>query len=71
MFGGDALNAQSLDDLLGPEASRVLQPDAARSLRMGVVSREIENSRPLGGCCVCRDREFIGTAPRKLQLGAG
>ena len=42
MFGGDALNAQSLDDLLGPEASRVLQLLMRRSLRMGVVSREIE-----------------------------
>jgi two-component system nitrogen regulation sensor histidine kinase NtrY len=42
MFGGDARNAQSLDELLGPEASRVLQLLMRRSLRMGVVSREIE-----------------------------
>ncbi len=42
MFGGDARNAQSLDELLGPEASRVLQLLIRRSLRMGVVSREIE-----------------------------
>jgi two-component system, NtrC family, nitrogen regulation sensor histidine kinase NtrY len=42
MFGGDAPNAQSLDELLGPEASRVLQLLMRRSLRMGVVSREIE-----------------------------
>jgi len=42
MFGGDARNAQSLDDLLGPDASRVLQLLMRRSLRMGVVSREIE-----------------------------
>jgi two-component system nitrogen regulation sensor histidine kinase NtrY len=42
MFGGEARNAQSLDELLGPEASRVLQLLMRRSLRMGVVSREIE-----------------------------
>lgn len=42
MFGGDARNAQSLDELLGPEAARVLQLLMRRSLRMGVVSREIE-----------------------------
>jgi two-component system nitrogen regulation sensor histidine kinase NtrY len=42
MFGGDARDAQSLDELLGPEASRVLQLLMRRSLRMGVVSREIE-----------------------------
>ena len=42
MFGGDARNAQTLDDLLGPDGSRVLQLLMRRSLRMGVVSREIE-----------------------------
>jgi two-component system nitrogen regulation sensor histidine kinase NtrY len=42
MFGGDARNAQSLDELLGPDASRILQLLMRRSLRMGVVSREIE-----------------------------
>jgi two-component system nitrogen regulation sensor histidine kinase NtrY len=42
MFGGEARDAQSLDELLGPEASRVLQLLMRRSLRMGVVSREIE-----------------------------
>ncbi len=42
MFGGAAPNAQSLDELLGAEASRVLQLLMRRSLRMGVVSREIE-----------------------------
>ncbi|MGC2528497.1 MAG: ATP-binding protein [Candidatus Acidiferrum sp.] len=42
MFGSDAPNAQSLDELLGPDASRVLQLLMRRSLRMGVVSREIE-----------------------------
>ena len=42
IFGSEARNAQSLDELLGPEASRVLQLLMRRSLRMGVVSREIE-----------------------------
>jgi two-component system, NtrC family, nitrogen regulation sensor histidine kinase NtrY len=42
MFGGSARNAQSLDALLGPDASRMLQLLMRRSLRMGVVSREIE-----------------------------
>jgi len=42
MFGGDARNAQSLEELLGPDPSRILQLLMRRSLRMGVVSREIE-----------------------------
>ena len=42
MFGAAARNAQSLDELLGPDASRILQLLMRRSLRMGVVSREIE-----------------------------
>src|ERR1700722_11809788 len=42
MFGSDARDAQSLDELLGPDSSRILQLLMRRSLRMGVVSREIE-----------------------------
>ncbi|HYL62463.1 MAG TPA: ATP-binding protein [Candidatus Methylomirabilis sp.] len=42
MFGGNARDAQSLEQLLGPEAARLLQVLMRRSLRMGVVSREIE-----------------------------
>lgn len=42
MLGGDARNAQSLDALIGPDAARMLQLLMRRSLRMGVVSREIE-----------------------------
>lgn len=42
MFGGDARDAESLEALLGPEATRMLQILMRRSLRMGVVSREIE-----------------------------
>ncbi|HMD40102.1 MAG TPA: ATP-binding protein [Candidatus Acidoferrum sp.] len=42
MFGSYARNAQSLAELLGHDATRVLQLLIRRSLRMGVVSREIE-----------------------------
>jgi len=42
MFGGDARDAQTLDELLGQDGSRSLQLLMRRSLRMGVVSREIE-----------------------------
>jgi len=42
MFGSDAHSAQSLEELLGSDASRILQLLMRRSLRMGVVSREIE-----------------------------
>jgi len=42
MFGGAARDARSLDELLGAEASRTVQHLMRRSLRMGVVSREIE-----------------------------
>ena len=43
MFGSEARNAQSLDQLLGADAARMLQGLMRRSLRMGVVSREIES----------------------------
>jgi len=42
MFGSANRNADSLDALLGPDASRTVQLLMRRSLRMGVVSREIE-----------------------------
>jgi two-component system nitrogen regulation sensor histidine kinase NtrY len=42
MFGDRARDVQSLEDLLGSEASRTVQLLMRRSLRMGVVSREIE-----------------------------
>ena len=42
MFGGTGRSMQSLDELLGPEASRTVQQLMRRALRMGVVSREIE-----------------------------
>ena len=42
MFGGAARDAHSLEELLGTEAARTVQHLMRRSLRMGVVSREIE-----------------------------
>jgi two-component system, NtrC family, nitrogen regulation sensor histidine kinase NtrY len=42
MFGGSARDIQSLEELLGSDASRTVQQLMRRSLRMGVVSREIE-----------------------------
>jgi PAS domain S-box-containing protein len=42
MFGNAARDAHSLEELLGTEAARTVQHLMRRSLRMGVVSREIE-----------------------------
>src|SRR5271157_2227385 len=42
MFGAAARDIDSLELLLGPEAGRILQHLMRRSLRMGVVAREIE-----------------------------
>ena len=42
MFGTAARDAHSLEELLGAEATRTVQHLMGRSLRMGVVSREIE-----------------------------
>src|SRR5713226_2500911 len=42
MFGTAAREAHSLEELLGTEAARTVQHLMRRSLRMGVVSREIE-----------------------------
>jgi len=42
MFGSGARDAHSLEELLGSEAARTVQHLMRRSLRMGVVSREIE-----------------------------
>jgi len=42
MFGGNSRNAQSVEQLIGAEALRTVQLLMRRSLRMGVVSREIE-----------------------------
>jgi nitrogen fixation/metabolism regulation signal transduction histidine kinase len=43
MFGPAAKDVTSLETLLGPDASRIVGQLLRRSLRMGVVSREIES----------------------------
>jgi two-component system nitrogen regulation sensor histidine kinase NtrY len=43
MFGGNPRDIPSLEDLIGGEAARTVQLLMRRSLRMGVVSREIES----------------------------
>jgi two-component system nitrogen regulation sensor histidine kinase NtrY len=43
MFGGSSRDVPSLEDLVGGEAARTVQLLMRRSLRMGVVSREIES----------------------------
>lgn len=42
IFGPRARDAQTLEDLVGPEDARIIQHLLRRSLRMGVVSREVE-----------------------------
>src|SRR5260370_7955980 len=42
MFGAGSSDAHSLEGLLGPDAARIVHYLMRRSLRMGVVSREIE-----------------------------
>lgn len=42
IFGPQAREAQTIEDLVGPEDARVIQHLLRRSLRMGVVSRELE-----------------------------
>jgi PAS domain S-box-containing protein len=42
MFGADTGNSRSLEELLGGEAGRIVHYLMRQSLRMGVVSREIE-----------------------------
>ena len=42
IFGPQAREAQTLEDLVGPEDARIIHHLLRRSLRMGVVSREIE-----------------------------
>jgi two-component system nitrogen regulation sensor histidine kinase NtrY len=42
VFGGSPRDIQSLEELIGAEAARTVQLLMRRSLRMGVVSREIE-----------------------------
>ena len=67
MFGATARDKQSLDDLLGAEASRAVQYLMRRSLRMGVVSREIETI--VGGRVLHLAVTVSSLGPRRANTG--
>lgn len=67
MFGGESRNAQSLEELLGPDAARLLQVLMRRALRMGVVSREIETV--VGGRVMHLAVTASSLGPRRANSG--
>ncbi|MDP9338337.1 MAG: ATP-binding protein [Acidobacteriota bacterium] len=67
MLGGSAREKQSLDELLGGEASRAVQYLMRRSLRMGVVSREIETV--VGGRVLHLAVTVSSLGPRRANTG--
>lgn len=67
MLGPDARDRHSLDDLLGAEASRTVQYLMRRSLRMGVVSREIETV--VGGRVLHLAVTVSSLGPRRANTG--
>ena len=67
IFGEAARTARSLDDLMGPEAARPVHGLMRRSLRMGVVSREIEVG--LGGRLLHAAVTVSSLGPRQASAG--
>jgi two-component system, NtrC family, nitrogen regulation sensor histidine kinase NtrY len=67
MLGATAPDKQSLDDLLGADASRAVQYLMRRSLRMGVVSREIETI--VGGRVLHLAVTVSSLGPRRANAG--
>jgi two-component system, NtrC family, nitrogen regulation sensor histidine kinase NtrY len=67
MFGGGSRPPQSLEQLIGPEASRTVQLLERRSLRMGVVSREIETV--VGGRVLHLAVTVSSLGPRRAKSG--
>ena len=67
MLGATARDKQSLDDLLGADASRAVQYLMRRSLRMGVVSREIETI--VGGRVLHLAVTVSSLGPRRANAG--
>jgi two-component system nitrogen regulation sensor histidine kinase NtrY len=67
MLGPAARDKQSLDDLLGPDACRTVQYLMRRSLRMGVVSREIETL--VGGRVLHLAVTVSSLGPRRANTG--
>lgn len=67
MFGNHARDAHSLEELLGAEAARTVQHLMRRSLRMGVVSREIETV--VGGRVLHAAVTVSSLGPRRANTG--
>jgi two-component system nitrogen regulation sensor histidine kinase NtrY len=67
MLGSSARDKQSLDDLLGAETGRAVQYLMRRSLRMGVVSREIETI--VGGRVLHLAVTVSSLGPRRANTG--
>jgi PAS domain S-box-containing protein len=67
IFGEAARMARTLDDLMGLEAARPVQGLMRRSLRMGVVSREIEVG--LGGRLLHAAVTVSSLGPRQANAG--
>jgi two-component system nitrogen regulation sensor histidine kinase NtrY len=67
IFGGSALQAETLDALLGSESSRVVQTLMRRSLRMGVASREVE--MVVGGRVLHAAVTVSSLGPRRANTG--
>jgi two-component system, NtrC family, nitrogen regulation sensor histidine kinase NtrY len=67
MFGDSARDPHSLEELLGAEAARTVQQLMRRSLRMGVVSREIETV--VGGRVLHAAVTVSSLGPRRANTG--
>jgi PAS domain S-box-containing protein len=67
MFGSAARDAHSLEELLGADAARTVQHLMRRSLRMGVVSREIETV--VGGRVLHAAVTVSSLGPRRANTG--
>jgi PAS domain S-box-containing protein len=67
MFGAAARDAHSLEALLGPESTRLVQQLMRRSLRMGVVSREVE--MVVGGRVLHAAVTVSSLGPRRANSG--
>jgi two-component system nitrogen regulation sensor histidine kinase NtrY len=67
IFGASATQAGTLDALLGPESSHVVQTLMRRSLRIGVVSREVE--MVVGGRVLHAAVTVSSLGPRRANTG--
>lgn len=67
MFGVDAVGLESLEQLLGADSARTVQHLMRRSLRMGVVSREMETV--VGGRVLHLAVTVSSLGPRRANTG--